>query len=378
MKFSNLISLVAMSVIASGTWAQGFEGSAEPTGTVILNNNNNNNNNASSAAAGSAAVAQPTTIVEAAPVAPSKADLLRKSRLEAEVQTEQRVVEKIEDSRLQDEQRRAERLFGDRLNSNENTNINANVNTNTATAVVVAPVAPVAPVAVVPVVTTPPPAVVVHPAPPAPVIHEVTEVREELIVEHKDPLLEYTERTYIGLGVGSSVYNADNVDSSYSLGLTVGRISGGNVAVEGLFNYADHNINTYWQNPIYRQMSQYDFGVGLKYYLTHAWTVRPYFGGQMIYSYRVYTDRVLDMCYSVPACNPYLTEESTHALNLGWSMGMDVAVNRDFLIGADLKYNYNFIRKSDFSEERYGLPVDRVPLEELNYYTLQITGKMTF
>lgn len=59
---------------------------------------------------------QPTTVVEASPLVESKAEKIRKSRQDAEVATEQGIVEKLEQSRLEDEKRRAEVLFGDKFN----------------------------------------------------------------------------------------------------------------------------------------------------------------------------------------------------------------------------------------------------------------------
>ena len=89
---------------------------SEPAqGVVIMNSNTSTNTTPSSAS--SAAVSQPTTVVEAAPVTESKAELMRKARQGEEVKTEQKIVEKLEESRLREEQQRAERLFGNKLDA---------------------------------------------------------------------------------------------------------------------------------------------------------------------------------------------------------------------------------------------------------------------
>ncbi len=55
---------------------------------------------------------QPTTVVEASPLMESNAERMRKQRQGLEVNTEQRIVEKLEEARMEDERARAERLFG--------------------------------------------------------------------------------------------------------------------------------------------------------------------------------------------------------------------------------------------------------------------------
>ncbi|MBC7456768.1 MAG: hypothetical protein H7235_00720, partial [Bdellovibrionaceae bacterium] len=81
---------------------------------------------------------QPVTMVEASPLSSSNADSIRKSRQEEEMKTETRIVEKLETSRMEDEKRRAQVLFGDKfdaLNNKEQA---------VAQPVYVAPVQPVA------------------------------------------------------------------------------------------------------------------------------------------------------------------------------------------------------------------------------------------
>ena len=113
MRFSKQVAILAIIALAVTANAQNegtlrtIDESQATQGVVIMNSNSNSNT-----AAAVAPVQQPTTIVEAQPVQESRAELMRKARQNAEVSTEQKIVEKLEESRLREEQqpRRAERL----------------------------------------------------------------------------------------------------------------------------------------------------------------------------------------------------------------------------------------------------------------------------
>ena len=59
---------------------------------------------------------QPTTVIEATPLTESRAEKMRRARQDTELQTEQKIVEKLEQSRIEDEKKRSDVLFGDRFN----------------------------------------------------------------------------------------------------------------------------------------------------------------------------------------------------------------------------------------------------------------------
>ena len=63
---------------------------------------------------------QPITVVEASPLSASNADSIRKNRQEEEMRTETRIVEKLELSRMEDEKKRAQVLFGDKFDALNN------------------------------------------------------------------------------------------------------------------------------------------------------------------------------------------------------------------------------------------------------------------
>ena len=81
-------------------------------GVVILNSQTASGTSSAEAKTRSVLKNQPTTYVEASPLVESRAEQMRKQRQQAELNTEQRIVEKLEQSRLEDEKDRAARLFG--------------------------------------------------------------------------------------------------------------------------------------------------------------------------------------------------------------------------------------------------------------------------
>lgn len=139
MKFSKLVCLIAISLMAVSAYAQsdvdvGYQNDSGSSSSgllrtadsgndrvVILNNANATTatNTNQSGQQGQAVQQQPTTYVQAQPVSESRAEAMRKAREHAEVQTEQKIVEKLEQSRLDDERDRADRLFGNRFESPE-------------------------------------------------------------------------------------------------------------------------------------------------------------------------------------------------------------------------------------------------------------------
>ena len=104
MKFTNMIAIVAMLGVGSVIHAQNED-------AQVINVDANSPT--------AQAKPQPTTVVEAPPASESKADSIRKQRQGQEVQTEQKIVEKLEDSRMQDEKSRADKLFGNKLDNQQ-------------------------------------------------------------------------------------------------------------------------------------------------------------------------------------------------------------------------------------------------------------------
>lgn len=356
MKFNKLVAVLAITTLAVQANAQGDT-------TVIMNSTN-------SSASTSQAVQQPTTVVEAAPVSDSKADLMRKARQNEEIKTEQKIVEKLEESRLKEEQQRAERLFGNKLDA-----------------------APAA--AVVPVVAEEKKEEVkkeepkeVAPTPAQVTIEkiEIVQPKEEPIKEEKiepaavskieveeEKPVDAKDSFFVGGLLGVANYQASNVKSNYALGFSVGMNFKTNFVLEGSFLYSNHTVDTYWQAPLYRDLDQMDFGVAGKYYILPG-KLKPYLGASLTYINRKYTDRI--MGWNGQSYNTNQSEE-TNAINGGLLGGVDYQINEKFLIGGGLDYNMNISNQNNFLSQ-YQIPQGVTPLEEVDYYTVKINAKLTF
>ena len=378
MKFSKIIALLA--IITMGTSALGADGllrravaqnDDNSNDVVILNTNTNSNANSATAAQTQSTVAQPTTIVEASPVSESRAEILRKERVNAEVQTEQKIVEKLEDSRLQEEKARAERLFGNKLDAQP-------------AAVVVAPVA-------VPVVV---PATNEVKATNVTIERvEIIQPREEKAEEPKieklepiaPPIIVKTEvkaeepvkksAVYVSGIAGNLNYNASNVKSNYGLGVAIGTILDERFALELSYFYSNHYINTFWQAPLYNQLDQNDVSASAKYYIL-AGKLRPYAGASVTYINRTYNERVRSGTYWNINKND---SETTSAVNFGVLGGVEFQLSENFMIGGGLEYNINVMNSNEPDwVNNYSLPAGTTELEKINFYTLKVNAKFIF
>ncbi len=298
---------------------------------------------------------------------------MRRARQNAEVQTEQKIVEKLEESRLREEQERADRLFGNKLES-----------TSAATATAVA--TPNGAAATATAVTTTEVKEEVKEEKPTQVTIEKVEivqpVKEEPVVAAptqtlvmEEPKQEGKDRFYISPILGVPSYNASNVKSNGALGIGLGSILKNNVGIEGTFLYSNHAVDTYWQYPLYRDLDQYDFSVSARYYIFPG-QLKPYGGASLTYIYRQYQDRYQDGAAWMS--NPYSQTEETHAVNVGLLAGLDFAFNDNFTVGAGMEWNFNVMNKSDFNYSAYNIPQDTKPLEEIDYYTLKLNAKISF
>lgn len=395
MKFGKLIAMIAYTILitslSAGSLAKAedngtlrrnadlaqadMDSSLNSNGVVILNTNTNQNNSSASSEQSAAAnatstnqnkaVAQPTTVVEASPMAESKAEMLRKERISAEVQTEQKIVEKLENSRLEEERARAERLFGNKFD---------NANTQT-------PVVPVQPQPQ-PVVQ---PAPVVAPVPSAPT--QVTIEKVEIIQPEK-PVAEITAevpkeekpvapmRYYVSGQVGNYSYDANNMKSNYGLGVSVGTLIDDRWAIELGYFYSNHYIDTYWKAPVFSKLDQNDISATAKYYIMGG-KFRPFVGGDVVYISREYSDRLqYGESWEYNSSN---TSESTQAVNMALIGGADFFINDKFAIGGALEYSFNVMNTNPIDwGNSYGAPANAKNLEEISAYVLKISAKYVF
>lgn len=341
---------------------------------------------------------QPTTYIEASPLTESNAEKLRKSRQDAEVSTEQKIVEKLEESRLNDEKKRAEVLFGDKFNALSN---------QAQPAVEAAPAAPVAPAVAQPV--QPIPVVVVNEQPAVEVVKETPEEKAEK--EKMDRELVRTEinsaltelkttqaaaaqeekpkdKSYISLMAGSGDYpDAVNVKGQYSMGVAVGRKFNDRLALEGSFIYSNYQVeqplsagggcvpNPYTGvcevYPRITDMNQYGTSALVKYQLLGG-TLRPEIGALMSYTYRTFTDKQFAISDATV---------SSQALDAGLMIGASLELTESFALGLDYRQMVNMTNKVDGNTLQkssiYGKS-NYTPIEQMSYYNLSVVGRATF
>jgi hypothetical protein len=325
---------------------------------------------------------QPVVVIEDTPLVDSRAERLRKSRQEAELLTEQTIVEKLEQSRLEDEKRRAEALFGKKLE------------TQVAPEVVGAPVkaAPVSPlpVVVVPQATAEGVAPVAAAATGEPSLTK-DDIRGEVkaaLAELKtqDAPNEPKEESYISGTLGLGEYpDAINVRGNYSAGFAVGKVVDEKLVFEGSFLYGNYDIEQIFGGfydqftgeyyPRITEMDQYNVAMNVKYNIFRG-RLTPVVGAAVGYTYRSYTDTQFAV-----------TDErfTSHALDAGLIAGADLRLTNSFSIGMEYKHMWNITNRQNSGLRRsfqdnnggvYGLK--SVAVEDLNHYNVGIFGRATF
>ncbi len=310
--------------------------------------------------------------VTAAPLQKSRAEQIREARQQAEINTENSIVEKLEVSRIEDEKRRAQQILG-----NTNPVVIQNVNQNTAAAAAVVAPAVVAPVVVAPAPVPPPPVVVAPVAPIAVIVHEREDEPEEK--PHRDP-------KYFSGNIGVSQYpDVRNVRGNYSLGAALGIKVSDAYAVEGSFTYGNYTLDTrapgYYDYtsgtyiPASMDVDQYAFGIATKWFFSDS-LIRPYVGGAAQYSYRTYKWSQSNYCSYCSGSNSNTANSS--AVDLGFLVGTDFQLTKNFSLGLDFRYFFNFINRVNASNGS-ALNTSYVDnLEKFQYYNLGLVGSYYF
>jgi len=312
---------------------------------------------------------QPTTYIEATPLQESRAEMLRKSRQDAEVSTEQKIVEKLEFSRLEDEKRRSDVLFGDRFQQIQSTQ-NQQV---------------IVPVQVQEQVVAPVKVVQAEPVDKDDLLDDEEIIRSEVrasMAEMNPP--KPPQVRYFSGGVGIAEYmNANNVKNNYSIGFGVGSRVSERLLVEGSFtygsfqiqqrdgvNYCDYYACGYF--PRITDMDQYTGSAVAKYQIFNG-LFRPVFGGVLSYNYRTFSDSQFAIANN---------DAQTHSLDLGMVAGADVELSPEFSLGLEFKYMFlNFFNRNTtkfsrgFSQSVYG---SDTPIERMNQMTISVMGRATF
>lgn len=294
---------------------------------------------------------QPTTFIEATPLSNSRAEQIRKARQDAELQTEQRIVEKLEASRMEDEKRRADALFGDRLNNNHP-----------------------------PVVHQP---VVQQPVVVAPAIEKVV-IREEIRAPRPEPIETAPSQSYITGVAGLGDYpDVNNVRGNYLFGFNVGSNYEG-LVIEGGFTYGSYSVdqlNFYSYLPTRVDVSQYSGHLATKFEFVTG-RVRPWAGGLASVSYRTFKWDSYSNYYSTQPYN-YSQDDSASstALDLGVTAGVDLAVTHKMSVGLDFRYLFNITSRRNNDKSVYYNDANYAygkPLEGLQYYVVGLGLKYHF
>lgn len=319
---------------------------------------------------------RPKAVVESSPLDESKAARLRRQREGFEAETEMRIVEKLEEDRIESERQRAARLFGGKLDKQEQEE-----------AYVPQPVQPVAP----PVVVAPP----VEPSVDDELAREdfkqdlrevISEMKTvESVEEEEFETLEVGPIYYIMPSFGLGNYpGIDNVEGAYSLGINLGAEYMNGLMVEGSFNLSSYDLyNCYGSsscNYAYNQnnlleLTQYSFGTNVKYQFNSSGRLRPVVGGVISLTMREYEQ----VYYSTGTSNV-----TSYAMDLGLLGGVNVDVSDFWSVAVDFRYMFNLANRVDrnsvngntaFINNSY---MNATPVEDLDYYLFNVGMKFKF
>lgn len=348
----------------------------------IYNNNQNDNDNENenkSASTSEQAVESTATGESAVSQAYiQRANELRGARKEMEVGTEQKMIEKIEMSRIEDERRRAERLFGNRLQGQPQPQVQ-------------------------------------QVQPQQQPAQQVIVVKEQVIekeVKQEAARLDdsasistgprssskwFGDEVYIAPTAGISEYgSAVNTKGNTALGVSVGSRFASGLGIEGSFIYSNYELEDFnsvsltancgsINCPAIRDVTQYNFMVNAKYSAALG-MISPFAGVIAGFTYREYGGpSSLNINGS-----PITGDASSTAIDAGLNVGLDVKLAKNISIGAEYRWMTNVsYSRDDSTENNNGVnPTNllfpqtagksRKPLEELGYQMFLINSKITF
>ena len=327
---------------------------------------------------------QPTTYIEASPLKKSRADQIREARQQVEADTESKIVEKLEVSRMEDEKHRADVLFGEKFNQIGQAQAQQQDQT-----VVVAPTPAPVPVA------APAPVAVIAPAQPAPVqtaavnaedTRDVVreEVRTALDADKKAVVAPTTQKYFSALAGVGEYPDVQNVRGNYILGASFGTKFEDAYAVEGSFIYSNYTVakvdgaSYFYGNqyaPTLVDVQQYGMAVAVKYYLLNG-MVRPILGGAAQYSYRTFAWSAENYGGQSQQGG---SDANSQAIDLGIVTGADFEFSPRFTLGADFRYMFNLSSRVSQSNggfldsQAYGTPI-----EKLQYWNFSLAARVSF
>ena len=354
------------------------EAQAAPTapsapGIVILNNQRSNQGVVQGQKSAQTAIQdQPTNVIEDSPLNMSAAERRRRDRQGLELQTEQKIVEKLEDARMEDERSRSERLFNKGFSSRDQQEQAAPQQVQ----VIQAPPQPVQ-------------VVVEKKEEPRHVREEVRAAMEEMKPKSEEVGTQYYIQGLAGVG---EYPDASNVKGNMALGFGLGMVTAERIVAEGTFQYSQYDVSqsgysnyqpnfnsgNYSGSIPFSKVTQYNFQAALKYQILGG-RVRPVVGVIAGYTYRSYDSQTGYSSQYYGSSYNSSNSPSSNALDIGGLVGLDVQVTNTFSIGGDFRYMKNIAYRgnSDYSTA-YQLAAPYKRLEDINYYIGSITGKFTF
>ena len=325
---------------------------------------------------------QPLTVIESSPLRDSRAEQMRKARLSVESQTENRIVEKLESARIEDEKSRQDRVLAAPFGSSDR---DRDRDRHDAAPAVV-------PVVLAPAHENSPP----HQPPQQPIViesrpsieivpiqivtperHAEPEERAQIETAVRPEREENLEenRYYMSGNVGSIGYSGkSNIQGDVAGGFSLGMKLPDHWVAEGSFLYSSYSIQVLqpgvgFDLPPYVKMQQYNVTGALKYQFSVN-RFSPYIGGLGSYAYRRYQDA---------DAGSYLYSYSAHtnAFDVGVTIGSDLELTKRFSIGADFRYLTNLAATGASGGTFYPISPG-TPVEKSDYYTVQLVGKFVF
>jgi hypothetical protein len=327
---------------------------APQAGIVILNNQK------STQSSGQAVIQdQPTNVIEDSPLTMSSAERRRRERQSMELQTEQKIVEKLEEARIEDERARGDRLFNQGFGSGNNQPAQPQVAPQTVQ-VIQAPrqVVEVAPVE--------------KQEPKVNVKEEIRAALDDMKPKRAPKQTSYYVQGLVGIG---EYPDAINVRGNLATGFSFGMVTPERLVAEGTFQYSEYDIEEmqygYSYFPPFKSLSQYNFSTAIKYQILGE-TIRPVIGGVAGYTYRSYQEQQYYYTGNIRSV-------STNAFDVGALVGLDLQLTDSFAVGFDFRWMWNvtYGENSDY-QASFVYPRPGKAVEELSYYLGSLTGKFTF
>lgn len=360
----------------------------------------------------------PTVVVES-PLSESRAEALRKQRVEMEQQTESMIVEKLESERMKVEQDRARKLV-EGLNTQKQDQ-NRAIEQLSPTAVIAPTTTVVSPVSsstgnvqdsqvqqqAVQVSGAAGPLVIqqnqnnveaakvkdvdvnINEVNPTVVVkeedHSVIVVKDEL--KKIDDAILFKDRFFIGADLGVTSYNLDNVSSAGSFGITGGMIFDRRFVLEGtylysrfdvesvnVYGYYDYYTGMYY--PVITELRQHNFMSTFKYKMFTESRFSPYVGGLVSFTYRDYDLKQDPYGYG----NYQTLNSSSWAMDAGLVAGADLRLSLNFSLNMDIRYIFNLtydINTDGFESSSMGNQFGE-KIEEAGYWQVLVGSKFTF